>query len=114
MHLSSVIIMAAVVTTSLASVAQPPVQLTERQETCASLWEIALSVRQGFITKRATINPLGLVSYFMLFFCKRDTEAYDRFLQYYESGMYNMLESCGLLQSFRYPPRSDRRQQDNA
>ncbi|KAF6798815.1 hypothetical protein CMUS01_15692 [Colletotrichum musicola] len=92
--------MAAIVATSLASVTKPPVQLAERQETCAPLWEIALSVRQGFITKRATINPLGL-------------EAYDRFLQYYEGGMYNMLESCGLLQSFRYPPRSDRRQQDS-
>ncbi|KAL0930355.1 uncharacterized protein CTRU02_214430 [Colletotrichum truncatum] len=70
---------------------------TERQTGCGPLWEVTLAARQEFITKRETVNPLGL-------------EQYDQFFGYFESGMYNMLESCSYLHNFRYPPRSDRRE----
>ncbi|TKW49714.1 hypothetical protein CTA1_13096 [Colletotrichum tanaceti] len=61
-------------------------------EACAPLWDVALSLRDQFLAKRATVDPLGL-------------ESYDRLMGYYSSGMYDMLEACGTLQSFKWPPK---------
>ncbi|TQN64124.1 hypothetical protein CSHISOI_11295 [Colletotrichum shisoi] len=59
-------------------------------EACAPLQDVALD---QFLAKRATVvDPLGL-------------ESYDRLMGYYSSGMYNMLEACGTLQSFKWPPK---------
>lgn len=32
-------------------------------EACAPLWDVALSLRDQFLAKRATVDPLGLVSF---------------------------------------------------
>ncbi|WQF81226.1 hypothetical protein CDEST_06240 [Colletotrichum destructivum] len=67
-------------------------------EACAPLWDVALSLRDQFLVKRATVDPLGLLT-------RELKESYDRLMGYYSSGMYNMLEACGTLQSFKWPPK---------
>ncbi|GJD02206.1 hypothetical protein ColKHC_11031 [Colletotrichum higginsianum] len=76
------------------AIAEEPDALDSRStlEACAPLWDVALSLRDQFLAKRTTVDPLGL-------------ESYDRFVGYYSSGMYNMLEACGTLQSFKWPPK---------
>ncbi|KAF4979096.1 hypothetical protein FZEAL_4632 [Fusarium zealandicum] len=92
MHLAKVLPLATLLLSSTASPQeQDSIKHLEARgdfhEPCSPLWTAARSVRQAFVDRRPQVDPSQLTSF-------------DNFFQYYESGMYNMLEACGTLQRF--------------